>query len=108
MKRGDLVTVATGSGFGSKPRPALVIQSDDFSGSTVTLALITSDVTPEETFRPRITPTGRNGLVRTSDVMVDMLTTARRDKIGVVIGELSGDDIGRVERALLIFLGMAG
>lgn len=108
MRRGDIVTVATGSGFGSKPRPALVLQSDDFAGSTVVLSLITSTITPEENFRPRIVPDGANGLRRTSDVAVDTLVTVRWEKVGGRIGALSGDDMARVERSLLIFLGMAG
>ncbi len=108
MKRGDVVTVTAGSGFGGKPRPALILQSDDFAGSTVILALITSSITPEENFRPRIVPNGGNGLRKISDVAVDSLITVRWEKIGSRIGALSEDDLIRVERALLIFLGMAG
>lgn len=108
MKRGDVVTVAAGSGFGGKPRPALILQSDDFAGSTVVLALITSSTTPEEGFRPRIAPNSANGLRRISDVAVDSLITVRWEKIGGRIGALSDDDMARVERSLMIFLGMAG
>lgn len=108
MRRGDIVTVATGSGLGSKPHPALVLQSDDFVGSTVVLSFITSMITPEANFRPRIVPDDTNGLRRTSDVAVDTLVTARWEKVGGRIGALSGDDMARVERSLLIFLGMAG
>ena len=107
MKRGDVVTVAAGSGFGGKPRPALILQSDDFAGSTVIRALITSSITPEESFRPRIVPNGDNGLRKISDVAVDSLITVRWEKIGGRIGALSEDDMVRAERALLIFLGMA-
>lgn len=108
MKRGDVVTVAASSGFGGKPRPALILQSDDFAGSTVVLALITSSITPEEGFRPRIAPDGANGLRTISDVAVDSLITVRWEKIGGRIGVLSEDDMIRVERSLMIFLGMAG
>ena len=42
MRRGDLVTVAMPGDFG-KPRPALVIQSDQFDRTaTVTVLLISS------------------------------------------------------------------
>ncbi|TAK08848.1 MAG: type II toxin-antitoxin system PemK/MazF family toxin [Rhizorhabdus sp.] len=108
MKRGDVVTVAAGSGFGGKPRPALILQSDDFAGSTVVLAIITSSTTPEESFRPRIAPSGGNGLRKISDVAVDSLITVRWEKIGSRIGALSEEDLLRVERSLMIFLGMAG
>ena len=108
MTRGDIVTVAAGGGFGGKPRPALVLQSDDYPTDTAVLALITSTLTPAETIRPRVVPDAANGLLQLSDVMIDILVTARREKVGAVIGHLSDEDIGRVERSLLIFLGMAG
>jgi mRNA interferase MazF len=108
LKRGDVVTVAAGSGFGGKPRPALILQSDAYAGSTVILALITSMITSAENFRPRIAPDEKNGLRTLSDVAVDTLITVRWEKIGRRIGALSDDDMARVERALMIFLGMAG
>ncbi|KRB82644.1 hypothetical protein ASE00_11435 [Sphingomonas sp. Root710] len=108
MKRGDIVTVAAGGGFGGKPRPALVLQSDDYPTGAVLLALLTSSITDDETIRPRIEPSGTNGLARVSDVMVDVIVTVRREKTDSVVGRLSDDDMGRVERALLVFLGMAG
>lgn len=109
MKRGDIVTVAAGSGFGSKPRPALILQSDDYpTSANVVLALLTSSLTPNETVRPRIEPSAANGLLHVSDLMVDVLITVRREKTGAAIGRLSDDDMVRVERALLLFLGMAG
>ena len=109
MKRGDIVTVAAGGGFGGKPRPALILQSDDYSTTAnLVLALLTSTLTAEETVRPRVEPSAANGLLRVSDVMVDVLITVRREKADAVIGRLSDDDMSRVERALLIFLGMAG
>lgn len=107
MKRGDIVTVAVGSGFGGKPRPALILQSDDYTTGNLVVALITSSLTATETFRPRVQPSTANGLRRRSDVMVDVLVTARLAKTDQVIGRLSDDDMTRVERALLIFLGMA-
>lgn len=108
MKRGNIVTVAAGSGFGGKPRPALILQGDDYPTGTLIVALITSSLTESETVRPRITPSAINGLVRQSDVMIDILVTVRRENAGGVIGQLADDDLARVERALLIFLGMAG
>jgi mRNA interferase MazF len=44
MKRGDLVTVAVQGDFG-KPRPALIIQADQFGDHpSVTVLLITSSL----------------------------------------------------------------
>lgn len=108
MKRGDLVTAAAGSGFGGKPRPALILQSDAYPTGNLVLALVTSSLIADETIRPRIEPGVGNGLRHVSDVMVDILVTVPRHKIDIVIGALSDDDMARVERSLMIFLGMAG
>ena len=41
MRRGDLVTVSVGGDFG-KPRPALVIQADEFAGTATATVLLLS------------------------------------------------------------------
>ncbi|MBF0306448.1 MAG: type II toxin-antitoxin system PemK/MazF family toxin [Alphaproteobacteria bacterium] len=59
VRRGDLVTVAMQGDFG-KPRPALVIQSDQFDAhATVTVLLVTSAVIAAPLFRLTIDPTPR-------------------------------------------------
>lgn len=109
MTRGDVVTAAIGGGFGGKPRPALVIQSDMFGDlSTVVLALFTSTENDVEDVRPSFEPDAENGLVAPSELMVDILVTARRDKVGKVVGRLSPADMDRVDRAIAVFLGLAG
>lgn len=108
MKRGDVVTVAVGGGFGGKPRPALIIQSDRLiSLQTIVVALITSDEDGGSSFRPRLEPDGVNGLVKPSHLMVDILVTARADQVGKIIGHLTREDMARAERALLVILGFA-
>jgi mRNA interferase MazF len=108
LKRGDVVTVATGSGFGGKPRPALVVQADQYQGlSTVVLALITSATEEPPTSRPRLDPDAGNGLHHTSDVMVDILVTAPREKVGAIIGRLDDATMIEIDQTLLVFLGLA-
>lgn len=108
MKRGDVVIAATGSGFGGKPRPALVLQADQYSDlSTVILALITSDLVKAPLSRPRFEPSETNGLQEVSDVMVDILVTTRTEKVDKIVGRLSDDEMGEVERALALILGFA-
>ena len=109
MRRGDVVTVAAGSGFGGKPRPALVVQADEFAlAGTVVLALFTTSLNEMPYVRPRFQPGADNGLVAPSELMVDILITTRREKVGKVVGRLSGEDIARANRALLLFLGLTG
>lgn len=43
-----------------------------------------------------------------SGLMVCILVTARREKVGKVVGRLGAADMERVDRALTAFLGLAG
>ena len=108
MKRGDIVSVAAGSGFGSKPRPALVVQSDEFPHlTTVILALFTSELRAVGMFRPLFAPDTANGLQAPSDLMTDILIAMPRDRVGKIIGRLSTADMARADTALLTVLGFA-
>lgn len=109
MKRGDIV-IATGPGFGGKPRPNLVIQADDYlSLPTLILLPITSDLAdPPSLLRVRVEPDEANGLRDVSDVMTDVPITTRPDKVHQHAGTLSPEDMERVEDAMLLVLGFAG
>ncbi|MDA8283975.1 MAG: type II toxin-antitoxin system PemK/MazF family toxin, partial [Actinomycetota bacterium] len=41
-------------------------------------------------------------------LMVDKITTVRRSKLGVRVGRLSSEDMVRLDRAIVVFLGLAG
>ena len=108
MKRGDIVTVAAGSGFGGESRPALIIQHDDYLEiSTVLLALICSDDRASRlSVSVMIDPTPINGLKRRSYVTVHELVTVRVEKLDKHIGVLGTGDLRRVDRALIMFMGL--
>ena len=109
LKRGDVVTVAAGGGFGGKPRPGLIIQCDDYHDlPTVVVALFTIELVKSSDLRRRVDPSEGNGLLVSSDLMTDVMITVRKDRIGKVIGSLSTEDMARIDRALLVFLGLAG
>ena len=106
MKRGDLVVVALQGDYG-KPRPALVVQSDLFDGHpSLTIAPVTSTIADAPLFRVTIEPTAANGLRAVSQIMVDKLTTVRRDRVAQ-IGSLTDEALLRVNRALVLWLGIA-
>ena len=108
MRRGDVVTTALVGDYG-KPRPALVIQSDLFDAHpSVTILPVTSDLREVPLFRFRVEPTAENGLLDTSDVMVDKVTTVAREKIGKRIGRLDDGAMVAVNRLLAVYLGIAG
>ena len=107
MKRGDLVTIALSGDFG-KPRPALIIQSDQFAETgTVTVLLISSTLVDAPLLRTTIEPTPANGLRARSQIMVDKPQTPSRGKLGGVIGHLEDATMLQVNRALAVFLGLA-
>ena len=106
MKRGDIVIAATGSGFGSKPRPYVVMQADDLSTATVILLGCTTSRSGAP-LRPVLTPNATNGLLEPSEVMVDVPVTAYREKVSDVVGRLSAVEMVAIESAILIVFGLA-
>lgn len=109
MKRGEIWSVSGAAGYGSKPRPALILQSDKFEGtkSVVTCGLTTL-VIESVPFRPLVEPTPENGLHVRSSLMVEKLIAIPREKVGERIGQLSAEDMAQVEDAMLLVLGFAG
>ncbi|GFE61313.1 type II toxin-antitoxin system PemK/MazF family toxin [Geobacter sp. AOG2] len=107
MRRGELVTIAMQGDFG-KPRPALVIQSDQFNGhSTVTVLPVTSTLVEAPLLRVTVQPSSENGLQKPSQVMVDKAMTVKYDMIGPAFGHVDADTLVEIERCLAVFLGVA-
>lgn len=89
------------------PRPAVVVQDDRFDTDSVTICPFTTDSTDAPLFRIEVQPSPSNGLQGTSRLMVDKLTTVSRLKVGTQIGVLDDLDLTRLNRTVLVFLGMA-
>jgi mRNA interferase MazF len=102
-----LVVVALQGDYG-KPRPALVVQSDHFHDHpSLTIAPVTSTILDAPLFRVTVEPSTTNGLRTISQIMVDKLTTVRRDRVAQSLGQLEEDTMLRVNRALVLWLGIA-
>jgi mRNA interferase MazF len=108
LRRAEIWTVAGGGDYASKPRPAVILQDDHFDTDSVTVCLFTSDATEAPLFRLEIEPSVRNGLDATSRLMVDKITTVHRRRLGSLVGVLDDADLVRVNRAVVVFLGIAG
>lgn len=109
MKRGDIWSAAAGSGYVGKPRPVVILQDDRFDATTsVTVCAMTTDPTDAPLIRLVIEPDDTNQLRERSRVMVDKITTVPRSKLGEHTGRLGDDDMVRLRRATLVFLGLAG
>ena len=55
-----------------------------------------------------IEPSELNGLRAASYLMIDKITTVSKKKLESRVGQLSDEDIVRVNRAVVVFLGLAG
>lgn len=107
MRRTEIWTVSGGGAYTGKPRPAVIIQDDNFDTYSVTLCPFTTDPTDAPLFRLLIDPDQGNGLEAPSRIMVDKVTTVRRTNLGTKIGILADSDVLRLNRALVVFLGIA-
>lgn len=109
MKRGDVVTVAAGTGYAGKPRPAVIIQSDTFDTVfSLIVCPLTSNPFEIPSVRITIEPSSANGLRKRSWTMIDKMGAVRRDKLGNRVGQLAAADMAELDGALLAFLGLAG
>jgi mRNA interferase MazF len=109
VKRGEVWTSAGGQNYAEKPRPVVVIQDDRFDTTdSITVCPFTTDPTDAPLFRLPIVPDNGNGLRQSCRVMVDKITTVPRSRIGVRVGRLADDDMTRLNRAVIVFLGIAG
>lgn len=108
MKRGDICTVAGGNDYAGKPRPVVIIQDDSFDATnSITICAFTTDKTDAPLFRLPVEPNERNGLRAACRLMVDKITTVPKVKVGAPIGRLDDEDLLRLNRAVLVFLGLA-
>ena len=109
MKRGEIWTVSAGTGYAGKPRPAVIVQDDHFDATaSITVCVFTTDPTDAPLIRLLVEPSEKNGLERQSRLMVDKITTVPKSKIGKLVGRLDDADLVRLNRAVLVFLGLAG
>lgn len=109
MRRGEIWTVAGGPDYAGKPRPVVIVQDDRFDATdSITVCGFTTDPTDAPLLRLAVEPNERNGLRASSRLMVDKITTVAKTKLGARVGRLDDADMMRLNRAFLVFLGLAG
>jgi mRNA interferase MazF len=108
VRRGEIWSVAARGAYTGKPRPAVVVQDDRFDATaSVTLCAMSTDPTDAPLFRLLIAPDELNGLDQPSRLMVDKLSTVAKTNLGQRIGRLGDEDLVRLDRAIVVFLGLA-
>lgn len=92
----------------SKPRPALVVQSDLYATHpSVTVLALTSDLKEAPMLRVTVEPNEQNGLSARSQVMIDNAFTYRREKFGPIFGRFDDAAMLEISRFMAVFLGIA-
>jgi mRNA interferase MazF len=108
VRRGEIWSVAGGKDYAGKARPVVILQDDSFDATdSITVCAFTADETDAPLFRLPVQPSERNGLRASYRLMMDMVTTVPKTKVGARIGRLDDDDILRLNVAILVFLGLA-
>jgi mRNA interferase MazF len=109
LKRGEIWTASGGGDYAGKPRPVVIVQDDRFDATrSITICTFTSDPTEAPLFRLPVTPNSTNGLKNSSHLVVDKITTVLKDRLGSKVGRLGDADVTRLNRAIMVFLGLAG
>ena len=109
MRRGEIWTIAGGGDYAGKPRPAVILQDVRFDATqSVTVCPLTTGATEAPLFRLILEPSDENGLRRPCRLMVDKITTVSKAKVGERVGALQDRDLLRLNRAVVVFLGLAG
>jgi mRNA interferase MazF len=103
-----VVVVASKAAYTSKPRPALVVQSDAFNPThaSVTVCPITSDSVDAPLFRITLPAGERTGLRHVSQVMVDKIVSVPRPSIAEEIGHCDDVELMLVDEALRRWLAL--
>lgn len=108
MKRGEIWSIAGGKDYAGKPRPAVIVQDDTFDAiDSITVCAFTTDDTAAPLFRLPVKPDTENGLRDGCSLMVDKIITVPKAKVGARIGRLGDEDVLRLNRAIVVFLGLA-
>jgi mRNA interferase MazF len=108
MKRGAIVIVAAKGAYTSKPRPAVVVQSDLFNPThaSVTVCPVTSDCVDAPLFRLNLPPGPRTGLRAMSQIMIDKIVSVPRTAITREIGRCEAGELDAIDGGLRRWLGL--
>jgi len=108
MRRGDVYTAAARGAHTGRPRPVVIVQDDRFdAAASVTVCPLTTNPVDAPLTRISIKPSPLTGLDQPSRLMVDKVTTMPRRNLQDHLGRLLAEDVVRLDRALIVFLGLA-
>ncbi len=107
LRRGEIWTSATRGRYTSKPRPVVIVQDDRFDATkSITVCALTSNPLEAPLLRIVVEANDTNGLRQTSRLMVDKISTLPKTNLRDRIGRLSDEDMMKLNRAIVVFLGI--
>lgn len=108
MRRGEVRIAAARGAYSGKPRPVVIVQDDRFDATnSVTVCPLTTAAVDAPLLRIAVEANAENELDLPSSLMLDKLTTMPRAILGERVGRLADDDMLRLARGLVVFLGLA-
>jgi len=109
MKRGEIyfLSIPTGTTTGYEimyNRPAIVVSCDNLasSGNTVTVIPCSSSQRSKLRCHVDISSTGRD-----CRALVEQITTVDKERLGRYLGNVTSDELRRIDAALLNYLGLS-
>jgi mRNA interferase MazF len=108
VKRGEIYIAAARDPYTGKPRPVLVIQDDSFDATaSITVCPFTTNSIDAPLLRIPVEPSASNGFDRTSSLMIDKITTVPKTNLAERLGQLTGEEMFKLNRSVAVFLGIA-
>ncbi len=108
MRRGDICIAAARGIYTGKPRPVVIVQDDRFDATaSITVCPLTTNPLDAPLTRIDVEVTAATGIEQPSKIMIDKITTMPRANVRDHLGRLADADLIRLDRALLVFLGLA-
>ena len=109
MRRGDICIAAARGTYTGKPRTVVIVQDDRFDATaSITVCPLTTNPLDAPLTRIDVEVTAATGIEQPSKIMIDKITTMPRANLRDHLGRLADADLIRLDRALLVFLGLAG
>lgn len=108
MRRGDICIAAARGIYTGKPRPVVIVQDDRFDATaSITVCPLTTNPLDAPLTRIDVEVTAATGIEQPSKIMIDKIMTMPRANVHDHLGRLADADLIRLDRALLVFLGLA-
>ena len=108
MRQGDIYIAAARGMHTGKPRSVVIVQDDRFDATaSITACPLTTNPLDAPLARTSVGVTAATGIEQASQIMIDKITTMPRANVRDHLGRLADADLIRLDRALLVLLGLA-